>query len=200
MYRVNISRSGIRPSAILSAGGDSRRNTDRFPKRTPKGGPGNAPPWNFLDFYVIQPVFGQFHSPRMEPCKSADYFISQFQLGKYFIVIKNIFIVKNLTNFRKTVETGVDPRLKWAALLCWSRTGLNHRVCLLNFRTSGTWLRLNTSFQTNHVLNMFKEVFSQLLILKSTKTNKYTVKGIYLKGLRNTETNFNILCTMLFWS
>ena len=119
---------------------------------------------------------------------------------EYFIVIKNIFIVKNLTNFRKTVETGVDPRLKWAALLCWSRTGLNHRVCLLNFRTSGTWLRLNTSFQTNHVLNMFKEVFSQLLILKSTKTNKYTVKGIYLKGLRNTETNFNILCTTLFLS
>ena len=157
-------------------------------------------PWNFLDFYVIQPVFGQFHSPRMKPCKSADYFISQFQLGKYFIVIKNIFIVKNLTNFRKTVETGVDPRLKWAGLLCWSRTGLNHRVCLLNFRTSGTWLPLNTSFQTNHVLNMFKEVFSQLLILKSTKTNKYTVKGIYLKRLRNTETNFNILCTMLFLS
>ena len=72
--------------------------------------------------------------------------------------------------------------------------------CLLNFRTSRSWLRLNTSFQTNHVLNMFKEVFSQLLILKSTKTNKYTVKGIYLKRLRNTETNFNILCTMLFLS
>lgn len=46
---------------------------------------------------------------------------------------------------------------------------------------------------------MFKEVFSQLLILKSTKTNKYTVKGIYLKGLRNTETKINILCTMLFF-
>ena len=25
--------------------------------------------------------------------------------------IKNIFIMKNLTDFRKTVETGVDPRL-----------------------------------------------------------------------------------------
>ena len=27
------------------------------------------------------------------------------------LVIKNIFIMKNLTDFRKTVETGVDPRL-----------------------------------------------------------------------------------------
>ena len=50
---------------------------------------------------------GQFHSPRMKPCKSADYFISQFQPGKFFIVI----IMTNLTDFRKTVETGVDPRL-----------------------------------------------------------------------------------------
>ena len=25
---------------------------------------------------------------------------------------KNIFIMKNLTDFRKTVETGMDPRLK----------------------------------------------------------------------------------------
>ena len=38
---------------------------------------------------------GQFHSPWMKPCKSSDYFISRFQLGKSFI--KNIFIVKNLT-------------------------------------------------------------------------------------------------------
>ena len=60
----------------------------------------------------MQRVFGQFHSPWMKPCKSADYFISRFQLGKFFIVSKNIFIVKNLTDFRKTVETGVDPRLK----------------------------------------------------------------------------------------
>ena len=29
-----------------------------------------------------------------------------------FFIIKNIFIMKNLTDFRKTVETGVDPRLQ----------------------------------------------------------------------------------------
>ena len=28
-----------------------------------------------------------------------------------FFIIKNVFIMKNLTDFRKTVETGVDPRL-----------------------------------------------------------------------------------------
>ena len=32
-----------------------------------------------------------------------------FILETFFI--KNIFIMKNLTDFRKTVETGVDPRL-----------------------------------------------------------------------------------------
>ena len=35
----------------------------------------------------------------MKPCKLADYFIKK----------KNIFIMKNLTDFRKTVETGMDP-------------------------------------------------------------------------------------------
>ena len=28
-----------------------------------------------------------------------------------FVMIKNIFMMKNLTDFRKTVETGVDARL-----------------------------------------------------------------------------------------
>ena len=43
---------------------------------------------------------GQFHYPRMKPCS-----------GKFFL-IKNILIMKNLTDFCKMVETGVDPRLK----------------------------------------------------------------------------------------
>ena len=29
-----------------------------------------------------------------------------------FFIIKNIFIMKNVTNFSKTVETGVDPHVK----------------------------------------------------------------------------------------
>ena len=33
-----------------------------------------------------------------------------FNLGS-FIIIKSMFIMKNLTDFRKTVEIGVNPRL-----------------------------------------------------------------------------------------
>ena len=36
--------------------------------------------------------------------------IFQISSSKVFF-IKNIFIMKNLTDFRKTLETGVDPRL-----------------------------------------------------------------------------------------
>ena len=34
-----------------------------------------------------------------------------FKLGS-FIIIKSMFIMKNLTDFRKTVETGVNPHLE----------------------------------------------------------------------------------------
>ena len=36
----------------------------------------------------------QFDSPRMKPCKSANYFIPPFQLGKFIVIVtKNIFII-----------------------------------------------------------------------------------------------------------
>ena len=51
----------------------------------------------------------------MKPSKSANYFIPQFQLGKFIVIViivnKNIFIVTNLTNFHKMVETGVGLHL-----------------------------------------------------------------------------------------
>lgn len=51
----------------------------------------------------------------MKPCKSANYFIPQFQLGKFIVIViivtKYIFIVTNLTDFHKMVETGVDLHL-----------------------------------------------------------------------------------------
>ena len=62
----------------------------------------------------------------MKPCKSADSdfvkvnFRVEMRMGarrvqistwKVFFIIKNIFIMKNQTDFRKTVETGVDSRL-----------------------------------------------------------------------------------------
>jgi len=37
--------------------------------------------------------------------------ISTWKVFFIIIIVKNTFIVKNLTNFSKTVETGVDPRL-----------------------------------------------------------------------------------------
>ena len=60
-------------------------NTERFPKRGPKaqasgGGGGQAPPGT-----------------------------GQMSTWKVFFIIKNIFIMKKLINFRKAVEAGVDP-------------------------------------------------------------------------------------------
>ena len=37
--------------------------------------------------------------------------IFQILTWKVLLIIKNMFIMKNLTDFRKTMETGVDPRL-----------------------------------------------------------------------------------------
>ena len=66
----------------------------------------------------------------MKPYKSPEYFIKvnfqvlvdmeqvaspvnlQTSTGKIFF-IKNYLLMKNLTHFRKTVETGVDPRLDY---------------------------------------------------------------------------------------
>ena len=39
-----------------------------------------------------------------------DHF-SDFNLGSFIIIIKSMLIMKNLTDFRKTVETGVNPHL-----------------------------------------------------------------------------------------
>ena len=38
-----------------------------------------------------------------------------FQLDTVFFIVKNIFIMKNVTDFCKMVETGVDPRLQRTA-------------------------------------------------------------------------------------
>ena len=46
-------------------------------------------------------VNGQFHSPRMKLCNLESFFF-----------VKNAFIMKNLTDFCKTVETSVDPCLR----------------------------------------------------------------------------------------
>ena len=71
---------------------------------------------------------GQFHSPQMKPCKSPDYFIKvsfhilvdmkqdesnifQISTRKAVLLLKNMFIMKDPTDFGKMVENGVDPCL-----------------------------------------------------------------------------------------
>ena len=56
-------------------------NTNRFPERVPKaqgsrGVGGHAPPGNSGSSESLRHDIGQFHSPRIELCKLADYFIS----------------------------------------------------------------------------------------------------------------------------
>ena len=57
---------------------------------------------------------GLFHQGQFPYCsgyeaRRVQHFLD-FNLESFF-VIKNIFIMKNLTDFGKTVETGVDPYL-----------------------------------------------------------------------------------------
>ena len=71
----------------------SRINTDRLSERATKaqgckGVRGHAPPGNFLGFWVFWRDIGKFHFPRIKLWKSADYFISRFQLGKFFYILK----------------------------------------------------------------------------------------------------------------
>ena len=115
----------------------SRINTDRFPKRAPRAQAsrgirgilprGNVVDFNslkspFLGFWVIQtgywsvpissdeawPIGGLFHQGQF-PCCSGYGVI--FQLGKFFFLIKNIFIMKNLTDFLEKIETDLDQPL-----------------------------------------------------------------------------------------
>ena len=86
-------------------------NTDRFPKRGPKaqalskGVWGAGSPRNVLVFNSLSPLSWVFESLRQH--------IAQVSTWKVFFIIKNIFIMKNLTDFRKMVETGEDPRLPY---------------------------------------------------------------------------------------
>ena len=43
--------------------------------------------------------------------KKKTFVQTTFESSIIIIIIKNMFIMKNLTDFRKTVETGVDPPL-----------------------------------------------------------------------------------------
>ena len=51
--------------------------------------------------------------------------IFQILTWKVLLIVKNMFTMKNLTDFRKTMETGVDRA--WTA--CWLSRGYRPAVC-----------------------------------------------------------------------
>ena len=83
------------PKTVFKSG--SRINTDRFLKRSPKVQASNIRgsegmlPWQFFEFLSplswvsesFRQAIGQFHSTRMKPCKSANYFILDFNLKSF---------------------------------------------------------------------------------------------------------------------
>ena len=64
-----------------------------------------APLRNYLDFYSLKSPFVGFRVIQMG-------YRPDFNLESVFI-FKNIFDIKNVPDFRKTVETGVDPHLQY---------------------------------------------------------------------------------------
>ena len=81
----------------------SRINTDRFPKRAPSakaqafsGVRGLASPRNYLDIYSLKSPFLGFRVIQI-------VYWPDFNLESVFI-FKNIFNMKNVADFRKTVE------------------------------------------------------------------------------------------------
>ena len=76
-------------SFILRPRRGSKIDTDRFPKQAPKA----------------QASIGSRGT-------GGRLLQDQISTWKVFFITKNIFVMKNLTDFRKTVEAGVDPRLR----------------------------------------------------------------------------------------
>ena len=64
-----------------------------------------APLRNYLDFYSLKSPFLGFRVIQMG-------YWPDFNLESVFI-FKNIFNMKSVTDFGKTVETGVDPHLQY---------------------------------------------------------------------------------------
>ena len=122
-----------------------RRNTGRFPKRAPEG-PGACFPGKF--FWIstswVSETFRQtghrmlasFILPRMKPYKSAIIIIISYPRKLEKILSKPFSRKKkfeNLTDFRKTVETKLDPRLPFFGGLSFSQQPVhNSRIQSFN--------------------------------------------------------------------
>ena len=71
----------------------------------PTGVRGLAPPRNYLDFYSLKSPSLGFRVIQMG-------YWPDFNLESVFD-FKDIFNMKNVTDFRETVETGVDPHVQY---------------------------------------------------------------------------------------
>ena len=80
----------------------TRISTDRFPNL--QGDPRACTFEKFFGFYLPEVSFPGFLS-------HSDGILARFQLEKFFL-FKVYLFMKNMTDFRKTVETGVDSRLQ----------------------------------------------------------------------------------------
>ena len=95
---------------------------------TPISPPPPPNPFSWVSKSFRQDI-GRFHSPWIKSCQSADHsikvnihivvdmkqgeskFSQNFNLESFYY--QKTFFMKNLTDLRKTVETGVDPHLRW---------------------------------------------------------------------------------------
>ena len=84
------------------------------------------PAGNVLDFNSLTSPFLSFRVIQ------AGYWPG-FNLESVFFIINNIFITKNLTDFRKMLETNVDPRLLIRMLFesVQPKSAQNQTVCII---------------------------------------------------------------------
>ena len=66
--------------------------------------------WNKFPFPGLSFIEGASNAQKLEKENICPDHFPDFNL-KSSIIIKNIFVMKNLTDFHRTVKTGVDPHL-----------------------------------------------------------------------------------------
>ena len=88
----------------------SRINTDQFP--TSRKIWGHAPPGNFWHFNSPHSPFLGFWLIQTVLFTDCPNHFPDFNLESLKFLTKNIFIMKNLTDWHKTVETSMDPCLE----------------------------------------------------------------------------------------
>ena len=113
----------------------SRINTDRFPKQVPKGHASRRFRGNALQGNVKK-IKNGFLSRSDRVLSSSILLRWSLATWKDFSPLK-MFIMKSVTDFRKTVETGVDPCLK-AFLVSGSwRTYLDRKTDIITRKLCG---------------------------------------------------------------